>query len=146
MYATTNNVTIAGAKSDVSTTLNGAITSDATTLVLTSGTNFDDTTGRYRYNSSSEWFIKIDDEIMKYTAISTNNVSSITRAQGGTSAASHADGATVELYSIHGTPLTEVNKTFTAISNIGIDSYTVALTSAPTIGGCLLYTSPSPRD
>ena len=135
MYATTNNVTIAGAKSDVSTTLNGAITSDATTLVLTSGTNFDDTTGRYRYNSSSEWFIKIDDEIMKYTAISTNNVSSITRAQGGTSAASHADGATVELYSIHGTPLTEVNKTFTAISNIGIDSYTVALTSAPTIGG-----------
>ena len=82
MYATTNNVTIAGAKSDVSTTLNGAITSDATTLVLTSGTNFDDTTGRYRYNSSSEWFIKIDDEIMKYTAISTNNVYSITRAKG----------------------------------------------------------------
>jgi hypothetical protein len=134
MYASTNNVTIAGAVSGSVTTLNGAISSEATALTLAAGTNFDDTTGRYRYNSSSEWFIKIDDEIMKYTAISTNAVSSITRAQGGTTAASHTDGATVELYILHGTPLTEVNKTFNAISNIEIDSYTVLLTSAPVIG------------
>jgi hypothetical protein len=135
MYSSINNVTIAGTKSEAATTLNGAITVSDTSLTLTSGTNFDDTSGRYKYNSSSEWFIKIDDEIMKYTAISTNAVSSITRAQGGTIAASHADGAIVELYSLHGTPLTEINKTFTAISNIEIDSYTVLLTSAPVIGG-----------
>ena len=135
MYSTTNNVTIANVKSTADTTLNGAITSSATALVLLSGANFDDTTGRYRYNSSSEWFIKINDEIMKYTTISGTNVSNITRAQGGTTATSHADGSTVEFYSLHGVPLTEVNKTFTAIANISMDSYTLTLTSTPTIGG-----------
>ena len=135
MYATTNNVTIAGAVSGASTTLNGAMTSSATTLTLASGTNFADTTGRYRKDGNNYWWIKIDDEIMKYTTISDTAVSVITRAQGGTTAASHSDGATVELYSLHGTPLTEVNKTFTSIGNIGIDSYTVTLDSAPTVGG-----------
>ncbi len=135
MYNTTNNVTLSGVKSGASTTLNGAITSTASSLVLLSGTNFDDTTGRYRRNSSSEWFIKINDEIMKYTTISGTNVSSITRAQGSTNATSHADGSIVEFYSLHGVPLTEVNKTFTAIANIAMDSYTLALTSTPTIGG-----------
>jgi hypothetical protein len=136
MYNTTNNVTLSGVKSGASTTLNGAITSSSASLVLLSGTNFDDTTGRYRYNSSSEWYIKINDEIIKYTTISGTNVSNVTRAQGSTNAVSHADGSTVEFYSLHGVPLTEVNKTFSSISNIGMDSYTLALsTSTPTIGG-----------
>ena len=135
MYNTSNNVTISGVKSGASTTLNGAITSSATSLVLLDGANFDDTTGRYRKNASNEWFIKINDEIMKYTTISGTNVSNITRAQGGTTAVSHADGSTVEFYSLHGVPLTEVNKTFTNIANIGMDSYTLVLTSTPTIGG-----------
>ena len=47
----------------------------------------------------------------------------------------HANGATVELYQIFGTPLTEINKIHTAIDNIGMDSYTIELTTAPTITG-----------
>ena len=35
-----NNVTISGAKSDISTTLNGAMTNSQTSLTLTSGTGF----------------------------------------------------------------------------------------------------------
>ena len=42
MYNTSNNVTIANVKSTADTTLNGAITSSATALVLLSGANFDD--------------------------------------------------------------------------------------------------------
>ena len=64
MYATSNNVTIAGVKSGASTTLNGAMTAAATTLTLTSGTNFDDTSGKYSKTASNLWHIKIDDEIM----------------------------------------------------------------------------------
>jgi len=135
MYATSNNVTIDGVKSGASTTLNGAITAAATTLTLTSGTNFDDTTGKYANDASSEWYIKIDDEIMKYTTISTNAVSGVSRGQNSTTAATHADGATVELYQIHRVPFTEINKTHTAIANIGIDSYTISLTSSPVING-----------
>ena len=135
MYSTSNNVTISGVVSGATTTLNGAITAAATTLTLTLGTNFDDTSGKFSQDASSEWYIKIDDEILKYNAISTNAVSGITRAQDGTTAASHADGATVELYMLHKIPFTEINKTHTAIANIGLDYYTITLTGTPTISG-----------
>jgi hypothetical protein len=135
MYSTSNNVTIDGVESGASTTLNGAITAAATTLTLTSGTNFDDTTGKYANDASSEWYIKIDDEIMKYTAITTNAVSSISRGENSTTAVTHADGATVELYMIHRVPLTEINATHASLANIGIDSYTISTTSTPTIDG-----------
>jgi len=136
MYATTNNITIAQVQSGASTTLNGAITASATTLTLASGTNFDDTTGKYaQVVSGSKWFIKIDDEILSYTTISTNAVSGITRAVDGTTAAAHADGATVELYQLHKVPFTEINKTHTAIANIGMDSHTISLSTTPVVDG-----------
>ena len=37
----------------------------------------------------------------------------------------------LNLYQINGIPLDQVNKTHTALANIGIDSYTVATTTAP---------------
>jgi hypothetical protein len=135
MYSTSNNVTINGVKSGASTTLNGGITSTATTMTLADATNFDDTSGKFSNDASSEWYVKIDDEIMKYTAVSGNTISSITREQDGTTAAAHADGATVELYMLHKVPFTEINKTHTALGNIGIDSYTIELSTSPTISG-----------
>ena len=135
MYSTNNNVTISDAKSGASTTLNGAITATTTTLTLTSGANFDDTSGKFSITAANEYFIKIDDEIMKYTTISGNSVSVITRGQDSTTAATHADGATVQLYQIHKVPFTEINKTHTSISNIGMESYTVTLSTTPVISG-----------
>ena len=135
MYATSNNVTITGVESGASTTLNGAITAAATTLTLRSGTNFDDTSGKYSKLANGLWYIKIGDEIMTYTTISTNAVSGLTRGANSTTAAAHADGATVELYQAHKIPFTEINKTHTAIANIEIDSYTVTLTTTPVTDG-----------
>ena len=135
MYATSNNVTIAGVVSGASTTLNGAMTAAATTLTLTSGTSFDDTSGKYSKLANNLWYIKIDDEIMTYTTISTNAVSGLTRGVDSTTAAIHADGATVYLYQAHKVPLTEINKTHTAIANPEIDSYTVTLTTTPVTDG-----------
>ena len=80
MYATTNNVTISGVVSDASTTLAAALDSSATTFSLVSATDFDDTSGKFSNNTSSEWFVKIDDEIIKYTAISGTTVSSAVQA------------------------------------------------------------------
>ena len=135
MYATSNNVTISGVESGASTTLNGSMTAAATTLTLTSGTNFDDTSGKYSKTASNLWYIKIDDEIMTYTTISTNAVSGLTRGANSTTAAAHADGATVELYQAHKVPFTEINKTHTAIANPEIDSYTVTLSTTPVTDG-----------
>ena len=135
MYATTNNVTIDGVVSGASTTLNGAMTAAATTLTLTSGTSFDDTSGKYSKTASNLYYIKIHDEIMTYTTISTNAVSGLTRCVNSTTTASHADGATVYLYQANKIPFTDINKTHTALANIEIDSYTVTLTTTPVTDG-----------
>ena len=128
MYSTSNNVQITGTKSGISTTLNGAITATANSLTLTSNTGF------AASNLSSRCFVKINNEIM-FGTLSGSNINSLTRGEDGTTAAAHSNGATVELYQILGTPLTEINKIHTAISNIDMDSYAVSLTTAPTISG-----------
>ena len=79
----------------------GRITAAATTLTLTSETNFDDTTGTYAQLAAGTWYIKIDDEILTYTTISTNAVSGITRGVDSTTAVAHSDDATVDLYQIY---------------------------------------------
>jgi len=135
MYAATNNVTIAGVVSGTSTTLNGAITAAATSITLTSGTNFDDTSGKYSRDASNNYYIKIDDEIISYATISGAEITSATRAANSTTAAAHANGATVELYQLHKVPLYDINKTHTAIGNIGIDDYTITLATTPVVDG-----------
>ena len=135
MYDITNNVLLSGVVSGAETTLAAAMDSSATSLTLSDGTDFNDTTGKFAYDSNNQWWIKINDEIMKYTSISTANVSSVTRGQDSTSAVSHPAGSKVELYMLHKVPFDEINKTFEAIGNINMDSYTVTLTTAPTITG-----------
>ena len=142
MYLNTNNVVISGMESGAETTLASAMDAAATSLTLTTSTDFDDSSGKFAYDSSSQWWLKIGDEVMKYSTISGTAVSSITRAQSSTAAVSHAAGSKVELYILHKVPLHEINKTHEALDNIGMDSYTVLLTTAPTIvGGALTATN-----
>ena len=135
MYSTSNNVTIAGVKSGATTTLAGAISDTATSITLTSGTNFDDTSGKYSRDASNVYLIIIDDEIISYSTISGTGITSATRAAKSTTAVSHANGATVELYQIHKVPLSDINTTHTAIANIQQDSYTVVTSTTPVVDG-----------
>ena len=135
MYSTSNNVEIRNASSGLSTTLNGQISKVATSLVLDpSVTGGSSVTGFEASNDSSKIYLKIGDEIMKGT-LSSLNVTNISRAQGTTTAVAHADNVTVELYQINKTPLTEINKVHNAIANINLNSYTINLTSAPSVSG-----------
>ena len=133
MYSTKNNVKITGVKSEIGgSALNGAMTSA--------------TTGTVNVDDSSNWpgigYVKIDDEIIKYT--SKPNTTSISipssggRAYDSTTAASHEDNSLVELYMIgvnasvvgrEGIPLTEINKTHTSISGIELDSFLITCTT-----------------
>ena len=135
MYSTSNNVTIDNVKSGASTTLASAITATATSITLASGTNFDDTSGKYSRDASNVYYIIIDDEIISYTTISGTGITSATRGANSTTAAAHANGATVELYQIHKVPLYDINKTHTAIANIDMDSYTIVLSTTPVVDG-----------
>jgi len=123
MYDVDSNVTIAGASSGITTTLNGAITNSATSLTLASVSAFPSSA------TSGSIHLKIGDEIMTGT-ISGTGVSSLARGQDNTTAAAHSNSATVELYQINNVPLTEINKTHTSISEIGIDSYVITTTTA----------------
>ena len=126
MYSTSNNVVITGVSSGISTTVaTTALTATSSTLTLASATNFP---------SSGTVHVKIANEIMSGT-ISGTSISSLTRGIGSSDAAAHAVGATVELYQISGVPLTEINKTHTAIADIGVDSYTVSISSTPSVSG-----------
>jgi len=71
----------------LSTTINegGTFSDSDTTLTVTSGTGI-----------SNNDFILIDEEILKVTNVSTNDLT-VTRAQNGTEASTHANGATVFL-------------------------------------------------
>ena len=111
MYSTSNNVIISGAKSGASTTLSSSISNTATSITLTSGTNFDDTSGKYSRDASNVYYIKIDDEIISYTSISGTAITTAT------------------------VPLFDINKTHTAIANIQTGSYTVVLSTTPVIDG-----------
>ena len=128
MYSTSNNVKITGVSSGISTTLDGAITATATSLTLTSATGFEAS------SLSSRCYVKIGNEIM-FGTLSSTTIGSLTRGVDGTTAAAHADDATVELYQILKTPLDQINKTHTALANIQMDSYTISVTTAPTISG-----------
>lgn len=66
-------------------TLNGAINNSTTTVVLTSAASFP-AAGNFR--------IRVENEIMKVTGVSSNTLT-VVRAQEGTSAASHADTTAV---------------------------------------------------
>nr|BAR35960.1 VrlC protein [uncultured Mediterranean phage uvMED] len=137
MYSTSNNVVITGVSSGISTLLGDGVTtqlsSTATSLTILSATNFP---------TSGTVTIKINNEIMSGT-ISGTTISSLTRGIGDSDAATHAKSArgdpsvsdTVELYQINGVPLTEINKTHTSISNIGIDSYVITVSSTPSVSG-----------
>jgi len=122
MYSTNNSVIISGVKSEISdTTLNETLTDSDTTITITSATNFPTGGGS----------IKIDDEIITYAGISTNDLTGCTRGVG-TTAATHENASIVELYMLAGIPLTEINKTFTAISGIEIDSFQITTTTSAT--------------
>lgn len=72
------------ASNNSSTTLNGSLTSSATSITLTSGTGF-----------TAPVIVAIDTEIIHCTTLTTNTLSGCTRGSESTIGASHSSGATV---------------------------------------------------
>ena len=126
MHSASNNVTISGASSGITTTLSSAISSTTQTSIgINANADF------VASNDGSNIYIKIGDEKIRGT-ISSNTITATTRGYDSSTAATHLSGATVELYQLNGIPLDQINKTHTAIANNRIDSYTVATTTQAT--------------
>ena len=129
-HDTDSNVEIKGAISDIgNTALNGAISNAATTITCDDVTNFPGAPGGT---------VRIDDELITYTAKGgTTQLTGCVRGTANgdgtnTTAATHDDDSIVFLYMLGGVPLIEINKIHTAVSDVELDSFTVATTTAAT--------------
>ena len=132
MHDSDNNVTISGAISEVSsTTLTSSISTTDTSIVVADASAFHKLINGLNIGASNTGFIKIDDEIISYEAISGDNktITATARAQGGTTAAAHTSDAIVECYNLDGIPLTEINKTHTSLGTPTLDTYELTTSS-----------------
>lgn len=77
----------------IKTDLDGAITNSQTSITLTDASNL-----LLPVTGSLETYVKINDEIIRYTGITTNTITGCTRAQFGTIAASGADTDSVSAF------------------------------------------------
>ncbi len=120
MYSNTNKVAIFDVKGDVpSTTLTNSLVSSSTTINVASTSNFTTFEG-VAVSVTNPGFVKIGNEIIKYTSVGSGTLSGITRAIDSTLSANHDVNDRVTKYELGGVSLRRINKTHD-ISDIGID-------------------------
>lgn len=150
MHALTNLVKLEGVISEVAPTFmdsanlpNGIAENDAVnssfTLPVLDATQFHAFIDGAPVSATNYGYIKIDNEIIAYSAIAGDGTSLTIpqggRAQGGTSRVAHADlNAAVLCYNLDGIPLTEINKTHTSLEASTLDTYELATTSIASNG------------
>ena len=139
MHQRANNVEIEGVKSEVpDTTLTSTLSAGATSIQLSDGSQFHAIIGGAPIGDLNPGYIKIDDEIIKYSAISGTGqvitVASSGRGANGTADVEHASGSIVECYNLDGIPLTEINKVHTSIECPWLDSFMLSVDHVATNG------------
>ena len=114
MHQRTNNVEVSGIISEVpDTTLTTTLAAGATTIQLSDASQFHSLIGGAAISNLNPGYLKIDDEIIQYSAIASDG-KSITVATSGRGASSTADvehgsGSIVQCYNLDGIPLIELN-------------------------------------
>ena len=139
MHQRANNVEIEGVKSEVpDTTLTSTLSAGATSIQISDGSQFHAIIGGAPIGDLNPGFLKIDDEIIKYSAISATGqvitVASSGRGANGTADVEHPSGSVVECYNLDGIPLVEINKVHTSIECPWIDSFMLRVDHVATNG------------
>ena len=132
MHDLDNNVIISGVKSEVSDTyLTSALSDTDTSIQTNDATAFHTIINGGSIGPNNVGYIKIENEIISYSAISVDGktITVHERGVGSTTASTHADESVVSCYNLDGIPLVEINKTHEAISQPTLDSYYLATTS-----------------
>ena len=132
MHQRTNNVKVEGVISEIAdTTLTSALAAAATSITVDNAQVFHKVVNGAAISNANPGYVKIEDEIIKYNAISvdgkTITVATSGRGTNGTTDVTHASGSVVECYSLDGIPLIDINKTHTSISCPWLDTYMLHL-------------------
>ena len=128
MHQRTNNVEIMGVVSEVpTTTLTTTLAQSATSIQVQDASQFHDIIGGAAIGNLNPGYLKIGDEIITYSAISSNGqvitVATSGRGSNGTADVEHPSGTVVECYNLDGIPLVEINKVHSSIECPWIDTY-----------------------
>ncbi len=129
MHSDVNKVTITKAKSDViPTTLDADYSASATGNISVASTANFAKFENVSVASTNPGFAKIGSEIIKYTGLSGNNLTGITRARDNTVAFPHSISDLVYKYEMNGVSLLRINKSHDISDGdideqIGLDHY-----------------------
>jgi len=139
MHHRANNVSIEGVQSEVSpTSLTGALAAAATSITVDSAVAFHTVVNGAAISNANPGYLKIEDEIIKYSAISSDGktitVATSGRGANNTNDVTHASGAVVECYNLDGIPLIDINKTHTGLECPWIDTYMLQMTGVANNG------------
>ena len=139
MHQRTNNVEVSGIISEVpDTTLTSTLAAGATSIQLQDASQFHTLIGGAAIGNLNPGYLKIGDEIIKYSAISTNGqvvtVATSGRGSNGTADVEHPSGSVVQCYNLDGIPLTELNKVHSNISCPWLDTYMLHIDKVATNG------------
>ena len=139
MHQRTNNVEIMGIHSEVpNTTLTTTLAAGSTSIQVQDASQFHTIIGGGGIGNLNPGYMKIGDEIIQYSAISSNGqvvtVATSGRGTSGTADVEHPSGSIVECYNLDGIPLTELNKVHTSISCPWIDTYMIHIDHVATNG------------
>lgn len=137
MHDVDNNVVITGVTSEVGDTfLSSSISASDTSISVNDALAFHTRINGSGIGTSNTGYIKINDEIMSYSGISGDGktITVYERGVAGTTAVAHADESIVQCYNLDGIPLTEINKTHSAILTPTLDSYDIPTSSIATLG------------
>ena len=133
MYHETNRVTISGVESDVPTTkLTAPYVNDSTANISVASTSEFSTFENVGVAATNPGYLKIKNEIIKYTGFSGSVLTGVTRQQDSTLAQNYVTGDLVSKYEFGGVSLRRINLTHnlddvTDSNPITLDSYKVKL-------------------
>ena len=129
MYSDVNKVTISGTKSNVTpTTLSADYSASDTGNISVGSTAVFAKFENVAVGATNPGYALIGSEIVKYTGLSGNNLTGITRARGGTVAFPHSNADLVHKYEMNGVSLLRINRTHDLSDGdideqIGLDYY-----------------------
>ncbi len=124
-----NYVTFSGITSDKpNTRLNSTINSSVTSISVSPISGVWNVIGNAPISVSNPGYIKIDDEIIGYTGVTSNAITGLIRGAAGTNAASHTANSIVECYNLNGIPLQLLNTTHPVVNVNSLDEYEIVTT------------------
>ena len=134
LHTTNNKVTISDVKSEMNPTILTNTISDSqytvnTDIAVETPELIPTLINNLPISITNPGYLKIDNEIIRYIAV--NNATKLVtvpiggRGQDNTQILQHLNNSVVEVYSLYGIPLVEVNKSFTSIVPIDLDNFGV---------------------